>query len=86
MGHSVLKSGKSQANLNEMGSLWLINAFPGSPSCSIAHWNFPTQVGQKLNCNKSECFVDVSLVPFFGICSFLSVLLFVERPNILILP
>lgn len=29
VGYSVLKSGKSQANLNEMGSLWLINkCFP----------------------------------------------------------
>ena len=66
---------------------WLTEAFPRFPtSCSTAHQNFPVQVGQKLNCNKSECFVDVSSVSFFGICSFFSIPLFVERPNVVFLP
>ena len=44
--------------------------------------NFPAQVGPNLNCNKSGCFGGVASVPFFGICSSFSLLLFVEGLDI----
>lgn len=95
VGHLVLKPEISQAHRMHWSpamSLPISTAHRTFPKlsnllhCSTAHQNFPTQVGQKLNCNKSKGFVDVSSVPFFGICSFFSVPLFVEGPNVVFLP
>lgn len=41
----------------------MLSSRDSQTNCSAAHRKFPTQVGQKLNCDKSECFVTFLQFP-----------------------